>query len=124
MAKNHGNVITTDDLVSRYGADAVRTFLMFGYRWDQGGPWSSGGIEGSARWLNRVWALIVEGREAKNEEREVKSEERASDAQRSTLDPQRDLRRVTHKTIKRVTRDFSVFEFNTIVSALMELSNT
>jgi len=94
----------------------VRTFLMFGYRWDQGGPWSSGGIEGSVRWLNRVWNLIVESG--------AESVERASDAPRSTLDAQRDLRRATHKTIKRVTHDFSVFEFNTIISALMELSNT
>ncbi len=116
MSKSHGNVINPDDLVNRYGADAVRTFLMFGYRWDQGGPWSSGGIEGSTRWLNRVWALAVE--------RGAESVERGEDAQRSTLDAQRELRRATHKTIKRVTADFQAFEFNTIVSALMEFSNT
>ena len=115
MSKSHGNVINPDDLVSRYGADAVRTFLMFGYRWDQGGPWGSGGIEGSARWLNRVWALVVE--------RGAESVERGEDAQRSTLDAQRELRRATHKTIKRVTADFQAFEFNTIISALMEFSN-
>jgi leucyl-tRNA synthetase len=85
---------------------------MFGYRWDQGGPWSSGGIEGSARWLNRVWSLIVE-----DGEHRAKSAERDANAER-------ELRRATHKTIKRVTADFAGFEFNTIVSALMELSNT
>ena len=115
MSKSHGNVINPDDLVSRYGADAVRTFLMFGYRWDQGGPWSSGGIEGSARWLNRVWALVVESG--------AESVERREDAQRSTPDAQRELRRATHKTIRSVTADFRAFEFNTIVSALMEFSN-
>jgi leucyl-tRNA synthetase len=116
MSKSHGNVINPDDLVNHYGADAVRTFLMFGYRWDQGGPWSSGGIEGSARWLNRVWSLI--------EESGAESVERGEDAQHSTLKAQRELRRATHKTIKSVTHDFERFEFNTIVSALMEFSKT
>jgi leucyl-tRNA synthetase len=109
MSKSHGNVINPDDLVSRYGADAVRTFLMFGYRWDQGGPWSSGGIEGSARWLNRVWSLIVD-------EKEMGPAGKAAAGER-------ELRRATHKTIKRVTADFQAFEFNTIVSGLMEFSN-
>jgi leucyl-tRNA synthetase len=112
MSKSHGNVVSPDDLVTRYGADAVRTFLMFGFRWDQGGPWSSGGIEGSMRWLNRVWTLIVEEKET-----------RASGQADQDTAGERELRRATHKTIKRVTHDFEQFEFNTIVSALMELSN-
>jgi leucyl-tRNA synthetase len=111
MSKSHGNVINPDELVSRYGADAVRTFLMFGYRWDQGGPWSSGGIEGSARWLNRVWGLMVD-------EAVDRHPHGGSDAA-----GERELRRATHKTIRSVTADFQAFEFNTIVSALMEFSN-
>ncbi len=115
MSKSHGNVINPDDLVSHYGADTVRTFLMFGYRWDQGGPWSSGGIEGCSRWLNRVWNLLAEER--------AEHQAAGDNSQLPSLDSQRELRRVTHKTIKRVTHDFEEFEFNTIVSALMELSN-
>jgi len=84
---------------------------MFGYRWDQGGPWSSGGIEGSTRWLNRVWALIVD-------ESVGRHPHGGPDAV-----AERELRRATHKTIRRVTADFQAFEFNTIVSALMEFSN-
>ena len=46
-----------DELVERHGADTVRAFLMFGYRWEEGGPWSDGSIHGVVRWLNRVWDL-------------------------------------------------------------------
>ena len=60
MSKSRGNVIAPDDLVNRYGADTVRAYLMFFARWDMGGPWNSSGIEGSARWVRRVWALFTE----------------------------------------------------------------
>jgi len=60
MSKSRGNVLAPDVLVKAYGADAVRAYLMFFSRWDQGGPWSSGGIEGVNRWLRRVWAVITE----------------------------------------------------------------
>ena len=110
MSKSRGNVIAPDDLVERYGADTVRAYLMFGWRWDQGGPWDSKGIEGVYRWLNRVWNLILEPgpetQERKPTEQEV-----------------RDFRRIIHKTIKRVTEDMENFEFNTIIAALMEFSN-
>jgi leucyl-tRNA synthetase len=60
MSKSRGNVIAPDDLVQRYGADTVRGYLMFGWRWEQGGPWDSQGIEGVVRWLQRVWNLVLE----------------------------------------------------------------
>ena len=60
MSKSRGNVISPDDLVERYGADTVRAYLMFGWRWDQGGPWDSQGIEGVVRFLNRVWDCVLE----------------------------------------------------------------
>ncbi len=109
MSKSRGNVIAPDEQVARFGADAVRAFLMFGYRWDQGGPWSSTGLEGAYRWLNRVWTLVMEGRQV-DEKQIGQGDEKA-------------LRRFTHKTIRRVTDDYEKFEFNTIVSALMEFSN-
>jgi leucyl-tRNA synthetase len=119
MSKSRGNVIDPDEQVRTYGADTVRVYLMFGYRWAEGGPWDPQGIQGVVRWLHRVWTLIVES----GEER-VESGAKDDNSRLSTLDSQRELRRATHKTIKRVTHDFEMFEFNTIVSALMEFSNT
>ena len=109
MSKSRGNVIAPDELVERYGADTVRAYLMFFARWEMGAPWDSQGIEGSARWLRRVWTLFTDIVPA--------------DAQTPTSDVLRNLRRRVHQTLRRVTDDFENFEFNTIISALMELLN-
>jgi leucyl-tRNA synthetase len=106
MSKSRGNVIAPDELVARYGADTVRAYLIFFSRWQMGGPWSSTGIEGNARWLRRVWYMFQEP-----------AEEGATE---QTL---RALRRKAHQTLKSITWDFENFEFNTIVSSLMELLN-
>ena len=107
MSKRWGNVIALDDLVQTYGADTLRAYLMFFARWDQGGPWSSTGIEGTNRWIKRLWNLFLEP------------------ATRKPVDPSelKGLRRKVHQTLKAVTNDFDAFEFNTIISGLMELSN-
>ncbi len=107
MSKSRGNVIAPDDLVALYGADTVRAYLMFFARWDMGGPWNSSGIEGSVRWVRRVWNLFIEPATAGKPAPEVL----------------RSLRRKVHQTLRRVTHDFENFEFNTIISSLMELLN-
>ncbi|MGH2628857.1 MAG: class I tRNA ligase family protein, partial [Anaerolineales bacterium] len=107
MSKSRGNVVDPDEEVARHGADAVRAYLMFGYRWSDGGPWNSDNIQGVVRWLNRVWNLLPVAGEGKPAE--------GSDAA--------ELRRAQHRTIRQVTRDLEAFEFNTVVSALMELTN-
>jgi len=60
MSKSRGNVVDPDDLVQRYGADTVRTYLMFIGPWEDGGPWNPRGIEGVSRFYNRVWHLVLE----------------------------------------------------------------
>jgi leucyl-tRNA synthetase len=107
MSKSRGNVIAPDELVSRYGADSVRAYLMFYARWDMGAPWSSTGIEGVYRWLRRAWTLFTDPIEKGNPDTEVL----------------RALRRKLHQTLRQITNDFETFEFNTIVSGLMELLN-
>jgi len=107
MSKSRGNVVAPDELVNRYGADTVRAYLMFFARWEMGAPWNSSGIEGTIRWLRRVWALVTEpGGRGKPDDQVMRS-----------------LRRKVHQTLRQVTHDFENFEFNTIVSALMELLN-
>ena len=107
MSKSRGNVISPDDLVARYGADTVRAYLMFFARWDLGGPWNSGGIAGTERWLKRTWGLFQEPTPA-------------GDPSPDTLG---DLRRKVHQTLEKVGGDYENFEFNTIISSLMELLN-
>ncbi len=123
MSKSRGNVIDPDEQVAAYGADTVRAYLMFGYQWSEGGPWSAENIQGVVRWLHRVWAVALPKQD--DEGREAKDEGNASVAREPALaEAERALRRTTHQTIKRVSDDFERFEFNTIVSALMELTNT
>jgi leucyl-tRNA synthetase len=112
MSKSRGNVIAPDELVKMYGADTVRAYLMFFARWDMGGPWNSQGIEGTVRWIRRVWTLFTDPSTTAQG-----APGTASD------DVKRTLRRKVHKTLKSVTRDFEQFEFNTIISSMMELMN-
>ncbi len=109
MSKSRGNVVNPDDYVSTLGADSVRSFLMFIGPWDLGGSWSSTGIEGIHRFINRMWSLVVEPR------------------RRPTAEPAeqavRELRRLTHQTIRTVTNDYDAFKFNTAQAALMKYNN-
>jgi len=115
MSKSKGNVVAPDMLVEKYGADSVRAYIMFFARWEMGAPWDSQGIEGTARWVRRVWTLFTDPsttlRSAQGEPIVASNEVK------------KNLRRKVHQTLRRVTRNFEQFEFNTIVSSLMELLN-
>jgi leucyl-tRNA synthetase len=109
MSKSRGNVVAPDALVGEYGADTVRAYLMFFARWDQGAPWAGAGIGGVARWLRRTWSLLLDP---------PKPGGAVPGSQ-----VLRALRRKLHQTVAQVTADFERYQFNTVVSALMELLN-
>ena len=113
MSKSRGNVISPDDLVQQYGADVVRGYLMFGFRWEQGGPWNSTGVLGIQRFLERVWGLVLE-------EPQIAFEASPSAGDDASV---RELRRRQHQTVRKVTHDMQTFAFNTMIAALMEYTN-
>ena len=112
MSKSLGNVVTPDEYVTELGADTVRAYLMFLAPWEQGGEWNDSSISGISRWLNRIWQLVLGG---------YRPDGKATPS--DTEKAERELSRVTHQTIRRVTQDVEKFRFNVMLSALMEYSN-
>jgi leucyl-tRNA synthetase len=115
MSKSRGNVVTPDEVVARYGADALRLHLLFMAPFDRNVDWDEDGIAGAQRFLQRIWHL---GGEI--------ARRSASAGQKPGAEPERedDLRRALHKTVRRVTDDVEAYKFNTAVSAMMEFSNS
>ena len=111
MSKSRGNVIAPDSYVDEVGSDVVRTYLMFMGPWEQGGEWNDDGINGMARWTNRVWDLCH------------RAHRRLEDLP-DDRDAIRDLQRTLHQTVQKVTDDFDRFKFNTAIASMMELSNS
>jgi leucyl-tRNA synthetase len=108
MSKARGNVITPDSVVEKFGADALRVYEMFMAPFDQDIAWSTEGIYGARRFLNRVWGLFGEAYWAG-------STDTGEDAE---------LEHHLHLTIHRVSQRLEEFRFNTLVSALMEFVNS
>ena len=108
MSKSRGNVINPDDIVRDYGADALRLYEMFLGPLEQVKPWSTRGVEGVFRFLNRAWRLVIgdEGEPAT-----------------SDVEPTRDELRLLHQTIQKVTDDVEAMRFNTAIAAMMEFVN-
>ena len=108
MSKSRGNVVNPDDLVDECGADTVRTYLMFAFEWERGGPWDSGGIRGAQRFIVDVWRL------GQSQYRPETVDFAATAA----------LRRRAHKAIIKVGNDLDSLRWNTAVAELMKLRNT
>lgn len=107
MSKSKGNVVNPDELVEAYGADTVRTYLMFAYEWQNGGPWDSRGILGAHRLIEDVWRLA-----------QVAYEPDTVDDSATA-----DLRRTVHQAIAKVDSDLAEFKWNTAIATLMSLRN-
>ncbi len=105
MSKSRGNVVAPDEQIEQWGVDTFRCYLMFLGPWEDGGPYTFEGIQGIWRWLNRVWALCLE--------------EPQKDA---GADPM-PIRRLVHRTVKKASEDMERFRFNTLIAALMEMTN-
>ncbi|MGD9073719.1 MAG: leucine--tRNA ligase [Desulfobacteraceae bacterium] len=117
MSKSKRNVVDPEDLIDRYGADTVRMFCLFASPPERDLEWNDQGVEGSFRFLNRVWRLILDNLE------EI-SKVSTYDGKEPLSGELKDLHRKTHQTIKKVTRDIEDrFHFNTAISAVMELVN-
>ncbi len=117
MSKSLGNVVTPEEIISKYGADTARLFILFAAPVERDLDWSDQGVEGSFRFLNRVWRILEIFEPA------IKEGQSKYDVSKLT-DEEISLRRKLHKTIKKVTEDLrDRFAFNTAISTLMELVN-
>lgn len=116
MSKSKGNVVSPEEIINKYGADTARLFILFASPPERDLEWSDQGVEGSYRFLRRVWRLVC-GYINEMAANEHKKEQE--------LDPaDKDMLRLLHQTIKKVTEDIEQrFNFNTAISSIMELVN-
>lgn len=117
MSKSKGNVVSPEDIIKQFGADTARMFILFAAPPERDLEWNDSAVEGCYRFLNRVWRLVVSNLET------VRQGKKAVDAGSLTQED-RDVRRAVHQAVKKVTEDIAQrFNFNTAISAIMEMVN-
>ena len=117
MSKSLGNVVSPEEILSKYGADTARLFILFAAPPERELEWSDQGVEGSFRFLNRIWRIVQAFEDV--------LAQKVTEYDHSNLsEADKDLRRVLHSSIKKVTNDVETrFNFNTAISTMMELVN-
>ncbi len=110
MSKSKGNTINPDGYIQKFGSDVLRMYLEFAFAYTEGGPWSDAGIEAIARFTKRIEALFEKFEEAQGETTEMGKAEK-------------DLNYVRHASIKAITHDVDLFQFNTSLARIMEYLN-
>jgi len=110
MSKSRGNVVNPDDVVRQYGADSIRLFEMFMGPLEEMKPWSTRGVEGVFRFLNRLWRLYI------NDEGKI-------DESICDCEPTVEFERLYHQTVKKVTEDIEALRFNTAIAQMMIFVN-
>ena len=114
MSKSLGNIVSPEQVIESYGADAFRCYEMFMGPLEQMKPWSMRGVEGVSRFLARVWRLIMEENEAG---------EWMLSAEVREIEPDKPQTKITHATIKKVTGDIETLSFNTAIAQMMVFVN-
>jgi leucyl-tRNA synthetase len=114
MSKSRGNIVNPDDVIDQHGADAFRCYEMFMGPLEQMKPWSTRGVEGVARFLARVWRLLMTENQAGEWILSNKLKE---------IDASKQQQKLLHATIKKVTEDIESFSFNTAISQMMIFVN-
>jgi leucyl-tRNA synthetase len=123
MSKSKGNVVSPDDMVARYGADATRMYALFAAPPDRDLDWQEDGVAGVSRFLSRVWRLVTKHAASVKAIAGLQNSE-ASVAAANLSGPSLKLLRKLHQTIAKITLDFEGrWHFNTCVAAIMELVN-
>ena len=115
MSKSRGNVVTPDEVINNYGADALRLYEMFMGPLDQTKPWSDRGVEGVYRFLSRVWRLYMDQQQDGGWTVSAKIQEHG--------EAEGDLLRSLHQTIRKVTHDTEGLAFNTAIAEMMKFVN-
>lgn len=111
MSKSHGNVVSPDEYIKEFGADAFRLYLMFGFSYIEGGPWNDGGIKAVARFMERIERFALKYKDTKMENQNIMGTD------------EKELNFVRHNTIMSVEHDMEMFSFNTAIARIMEFVN-
>ncbi|MFA5603035.1 MAG: leucine--tRNA ligase [Bacilli bacterium] len=111
MSKSKGNTVSPDDYIEKYGSDVFRTYLMFGFKYIEGGPWDGNGVKAISKFYERLRRLIDNSIEL------IKKD------YKTDINKDKEIESIMHNSIREITKDLDEFSFNTAISRIMEIVN-